>query len=476
MPRRQLICSVAVLIVAFSCRSVDAPVRQSPQAAILSAARNPLNQLSTVFTLKTVGVDSVRLVYYSPDGNRGVTPFLRPGASTIQLASLGLTPNTAYTHYVEFLGASTHDSIGPFVVNSGPVPAALSNLKLSITGRPTGGYLLTSITMTPDTTALIALDSLGNVRWYRLFGTPGGGEDAEQQRNGDFTVFLGTTRGFDDTRGYYAEVRPTGEMVRSFVAPDSLYTDGHELLLTFRDTTLLAAHFSGYERRIMTLQRSTGPIDTVLAVHTIVRLRPDGTLAWRFRADSILSPSDWIEPPPTLGDIDHPNSLTFDQPGNYVISFRNAGEITSIDSATGNVLWRLGGTHNQFTFVNDPLGGFSAQHYVRVLPNGHLLLFDNGWRHVPQQSRAVEYALDIPNRMATMVWEYRHSPSIFAQFVGSAQRLSSGNTLVGWGFVGVVTEVDPTGNVVWEGTFTNGATQTFYRMLKVPSLYQYQTP
>ena len=86
-------------------------------------------------------------------------------------------------------------------------------------------------------------------------------------------------------------------------------------------------------------------VDTTLAVHTIVRLHADGSEAWRFSVEKLLSPSDWIEPPPALGDIDHPNSLTLDQNGNYIVSFRNAGEITSIDSASGRVLWRLGGAH-----------------------------------------------------------------------------------------------------------------------------------
>ena len=47
----------------------------------------------------------------------------------------------------------------------------------------------------------------------------------------------------------------------------------------------------------------------------------------------------------------------------------------------GDVVWRLGGERNEFTFVGDPLGGFCAQHDAPdPRPTAHLLLFDNGAR------------------------------------------------------------------------------------------------
>jgi hypothetical protein len=58
------------------------------------------------------------------------------------------------------------------------------------------------------------------------------------------------------------------------------------------------------------------------------------------------------------------------------------------------MLWRLGGRHNEFTIVGDPLRGFGFQHDVRVLDNGDLLFFDSGLAHSPPESRALEYRLD----------------------------------------------------------------------------------
>src|SRR2546426_3251407 len=104
------------------------------------------------------------------------------------------------------------------------------------------------------------------------------------------------------------------------------------------------------------------------------------------------------------------------------------GEITKIDRRTGELIWRLGGRNNQFAIVDDPLGGFSSQHSVRVLDNGNLLLYDNGLRHTPPESRAVEYRLDVSTRTATMVWQYRRVPAVFTPFLGSVQRFQNGNT------------------------------------------------
>jgi len=126
--------------------------------------------------------------------------------------------------------------------------------------------------------------------------------------------------------------------------------------------------------------------------------------------------------------------------------------------------------------VGDPLGGPSGQHCVRVLPNGHLLMYDNGLSHTPPHSRAVEYALDVPHRTATMVWEYEPSPAIFTAIVGSAERLRNGNTLVGFGDAGVLHEVASDGTVIAKGTFSLNGNAPYYRAWRIASLYQYIQP
>jgi hypothetical protein len=89
----------------------------------------------------------------------------------------------------------------------------------------------------------------------------------------------------------------------------------------------------------------------------------------------------------------------------------------------------------------------------------------------------VEYALDLTAHTATLVWEFRHSPPIYTSFVGSVQRLASGNTAIGYGLAGHATEVTPDGGVVWEADLqVDGKPTLAYRLTRIASLYRYQDP
>jgi arylsulfotransferase ASST/type IX secretion system substrate protein len=165
-------------------------------------------------------------------------------------------------------------------------------------------------------------------------------------------------------------------------------------------------------------------------------------------------------------DYVHGNAIELDTDGNLLISSRHMDEITKISRTTGEIMWRLGGKNNQFTFLNDS-AGFSHQHAIRRLANGNIILFDNGNYHTPQFSRAVEYRLDEGKKTAELVWQYRNQPEAYGAAMGYAQRLENGNTLIGWGSTNPsVTEVRPDGTKVFELTFDSGIFS--YRAFRFP--------
>ena len=165
----------------------------------------------------------------------------------------------------------------------------------------------------------------------------------------------------------------------------------------------------------------------------------------------------------------HGNAIEIDTDGNILVSLRLMNEITKIDRVTGNIIWRLGGKNNEFTFINDD--GFCRQHDIRRLPNGNITLYDNGECHTPQISKAKEYELDETNKTATLVWEYEHPKKIYCETMGNVQRLDNGNTFINWGRIAdtsmtgdnllpAITEVKPDKSIVYELTF-----DTFFHML-----------
>jgi hypothetical protein len=167
----------------------------------------------------------------------------------------------------------------------------------------------------------------------------------------------------------------------------------------------------------------------------------------------------------------HINNVVQDFDGNFLVSSRHLSSIFKINRMTGDIMWMLGGKQNEFTFINEHEENapnyFSFQHDIRRLPNGNISLFDNGTQHSPKYSRAVEYQLDEVNKTATLVWEYRNTPDIYAVAQGSAQRQPNGNVLIFWGDAALsggiaVTEVKPDNTKALELRFPKG-----YKSLRV---------
>jgi hypothetical protein len=143
------------------------------------------------------------------------------------------------------------------------------------------------------------------------------------------------------------------------------------------------------------------------------------------------------------------------RPGNLLICLRNVNQIVILERETYRILWSWG------------QGDLEWPHHPSLLPNGHVLVFDNGIH------RRYSRVLEIDPRRKTIIWEYRADPSedFFSPRRGAAQRLPNGNTLITESDRGRVFEVTPEGNIVWtwlNPIQKNGRRQTVYRMLRLP--------
>lgn len=156
-------------------------------------------------------------------------------------------------------------------------------------------------------------------------------------------------------------------------------------------------------------------------------------------------------------DYVHVNAVYIDSDTGMLISSRHMDEITRISRTTGDIIWRLGGLNNMFTFENDTIG-FSHQHSVKKLDNGNILLFDNGNTHDTPISSVVEYEIDETNMTATLVRRIYHNPPYFVGLQGYAQQETFGNYIASWGpniNSASVTEFNADGHAVLELNYTS---------------------
>ena len=448
-----------------------------PPSPVSIRAIQPLSHVSLGALIQHDASETfpIRVHCLSADlSDSAVTPWQSPDSAILVL---GLAPGRTYAVRVQSLfdGRPIDGPVSEY--RTPPLPDGLAQVSIALTGTPSGGYSMSPIGGLDNHGYLIVFDSLGTIRWYRDFG-PQVVFATTQQEDGHITAYVGPSTGFNEASGAYVEVTAEGDSVRSVTAVGSSYTDPHELLETFdRQGIRRADYLFGYGFRAF--DRTTkggGPTDSI-AVHQVLRITTLGKVDTLISGDEYWSVADDVAPP-LIADLDHPNSIDFDLDGGVIVSYRNLSTVVKVDRRTHAIVWQLGGTHNQFTFVNDPLGGFDAQHTARILPNGHLLIFDNGWTHSPPASRAVEYVLDPARMTATMVWQYSANPPIFNDFTGSAQRLANGNTVVAFTRKGIVDEVSPDGTLLSRATLQSapGRIATPYRVTRIKSLYSYSRP
>jgi hypothetical protein len=326
-------------------------------------------------------------------------------------------------------------------------------LNVTINNNPSEGFIFTA--PWAGTTYLTISHNNGMHYWFSEPIAFAG--DFKKQSNGNLTFFNGV-------RLKHFEMDNNYNIIDSFACGNGYVTDLHELRLLANGNALVMA----YDTQIVDMSEIVEGGNPQAAVIGLIIQEIDGNKdvvfqwrSWDHFAITDVTHENLLD---SVIDYVHGNAIEIDNDGNIMISSRHLDEITKISRTTGEIIWRLGGKNNQFTFVNDTLR-FSYQHAIRRIANGNITLYDNGNYHSPPFSRAVEYSLDESNKTATLVWQFRRTPSIFGSWGGYVQRLPGGNTLIAWGGAAkTITEVTPQGTVVFEASYP--ATIYTYRAYK----------
>ncbi len=350
------------------------------------------------------------------------------------------------------------------------IPPNFPVITFSVNSEPTPGKIyLSNLTQgfgVVNTPFLMILDNTG-IPVFSQQMTARMNLDFKLQPNGMRTYF-------DNLKGKFYALNEEYEVVDSFSC-NGYQTDEHELVILPNGHSFML----GNTRQVMDLSGVVPGGNTAASVQGMVIQEQDENhlVIFEWSTFDHFDVSDCTTNSLLLGpvvDYAHCNSIDVDTEGNLLLSSRHMDEITKIDHSTGEIIWRMGGSrskNNMFTFVNDSTStftGFSHQHCARWLPNGNMLVFDNGNLKTPPHSRVVEYAIDEINYIATKVWEYSPEPVIYSSAMGSSQRLANGNTFIGWGINAqhiTASEVTPAGEVVQALSFPTGVSS--YRAFKV---------
>jgi len=179
----------------------------------------------------------------------------------------------------------------------------------------------------------------------------------------------------------------------------------------------------------------------------LVERTKDGKTVWEWRAWEHMEPDAYpiTSPNDTRSEWTHGNGIAELPDGNILLSFRNISTVVRINRQSGTIDWKLG---------PPPLSG---QHAPTPLPNGNILLFDNGpFRVDTGAPQPFSRVLEINPNTKEIVWKYQDGTArgsnafFFSSYISNAQRLPNGNTLINEGAYGRFFEVTTDGDVVWE--------------------------
>jgi len=193
--------------------------------------------------------------------------------------------------------------------------------------------------------------------------------------------------------------------------------------------------------------------------------RPDRRVVWEWHGYEHLDlETDVICPLHRREEWTHANTCEVLPDGNLLTSFRLLDTVAIIDKQSGRFRWKWG---------RDELG---HQHDPNPLPNGNILIFDNGWHILQPPPGPRSRVIEVNPQTDAIVWTYETQPGweFFSSFISGAQRLPNGNTLICEGMTGRLFEITSDGEIVWQ--YTNpffGYDERFGRVNIVFRAYRY---
>lgn len=255
--------------------------------------------------------------------------------------------------------------------------------------------------------------------------------------------------------GYYLLLDQHYQPVTRVRAAHGYATNLHELQVTPRGSAYVTADVTVHRPGI-------GKVTEYVVQEVDIA---SGKLLFQWRSLRHAGVRDSYEERPRDGsawDYFHGNSVdppTATDPV-LIISSRNTSSLYGVDRRSGRTNWILGGKRDQFHLARHPSWRFCGQHDAHRLPNGDVMLFDNGGAYMHGRpncpvhpARVLVFRIDPRHKHVQLVRSISSVPlsrsgsGFSSGYVGSAREESNGDTLVDWGPNRRITEIAPDGRL-----------------------------
>jgi hypothetical protein len=435
---------VAVGTFALAC----AP--EGPAPAILEIEASVSSAVATVVELSwSTNVPGASWVEFSTEGGELFDTPVTEVASEQHSAKLyGLPPFTDVS-YRAFIRTDNGLASEEGSILTGGIPAALPDFERlehapdAVSDEP---WLMTAVVGNGN--FLVVLNRDGKVVWYR-------------ELNPDWADYLVMSVDFhpgerDLLFGAYSreDIDPRSEAVTVGFSGDEVSRralgSAHHDLVQHDDGTIAILRSDLRTWFDPGLGEDVGVLGDA-----VVEIAPGGAI------EEVFSTWDWSEPwvhdrfykqGADIADWTHANGLSYDDSSDsYLLSLGNIDTVLQIERGTGAVLRELGHTGyavqegTPFTFQHDA-------HWT----SDHTLLMSSS---VGDEDRlmAIEYEVDDDEGCLRELWSYGKDEGFTSPAGGQAFRVSNGNTVLNTGYRGLLVEVTPEREPVWEVSSSMGA-------------------
>lgn len=443
--------------------------------------------LTALMIFKTDQAARVTYTVVGKTDNTSITNTVKGYKTTHQVPIVGLYANYSNQVQVTLTYKDGTTEQKTFTIKTGKLPKNLRQTKITVSKSnkskmQIGNNELTYINKTSEEP--FAVDADGNIRWYSTLYSR---HTFVQLSNGHLLI-QNRTNGNKGSYNVLSETDYLGRIYRRYRFSDKLGKSSLEQYITavHHDALELPNHnllvtISGGDKYaedvIAEIDYKTGKTVKVI---DFKKLLPSSMYRNYSSTTTKGGKIDWL----------HMNSLYYDQKtGNLLVSARNQDITMSINYKTGKINWIYSGKKKsswpkkyRSKLLTSAKGTTitGGQHDLTLLSskNGKLkvLLYDNNIdvtngnaKTSGKYSQAVQYTIDTKKKTIKQTWSYGKSlgKDNFTRVIGSAQRLSNGNTLIDFGYKhdgsqSNIIEVDKNNNQVFNLTISSSKTDRTY--------------